>query len=90
MSAIEITRTWTATIEVSEPGVGKTTYAATTSEYDLLRDQTQVAVREAARLLRSWNTDVTVVLWKQTKARGIQRDRIFHVFQDRRGEIRYQ
>lgn len=90
MGSIEITRTWTATIEVREGRV-LTVLDATRSEYDLLRDQTDVAVREAASLgLLVWPNETHVVLWKTTKARGTEKDRTFHVFQDRRGVVRYE
>lgn len=92
MNEIEITRTWTATIEVYEPGIRRmTTLQVANSRSDLLRDQTQDAVREAARLgLLVFPNEVHVILWKTTKARGTEKDRTFHVFRDRRGVVRYQ
>lgn len=86
MSKVEITRTWTATIEVRVQG-RMTVLDATTSRWDLLRDQTVEAVREASCFLP--DHDVTVVLWKTTRARGTERDRSFRPFLDRRGVLRY-
>jgi hypothetical protein len=85
----ERTRTWTATITV-----GRETIPATTSRWDLLRDQTEEAVREAALFLpedvRAYPAEeVSVTLYKTTKARGTERDRTFRLFRDRRGTVRY-
>lgn len=90
-------RTWTADIVVYDRKARTTTTInATDSEYDLLRDQTNVAVNEAALLgvvpcyaNHTDDYDVTVVLWKRTKARGLERDRSFKPFIDRRGVLRF-
>lgn len=86
MSDYEQTRTWTATIQVRTRS-GMVVLDATTSRWDLLRDQTDVAVREAAVLLEEG--EVSVVLHKTTKARGTERDRLFTVYRDKRGAVRY-
>lgn len=85
-------RTWSASIEVYDPLVRRlTTVIATPSEYDLLRDQTQDAIRETVRLgLLVWPHEVHVILYKTTKARGTERYRTFYVFRDRQGVVRYQ
>jgi hypothetical protein len=87
MSGYEQTRTWTATIQVRTPRSGMVVLDATVSRWDLLRDQTDVAVREAAVLLEEG--EVSVVLHKTTKARGTERDRLFTVYRDKRGVVRY-
>jgi len=92
MGSIEITRTWTATIEVQDRRTGRVTVLdASRSEWDLLRDQIAVGVREAWLLgvVNSRDEFVRVVLWKTTKARGTERDRSFVPFLDRRGVLRY-
>lgn len=82
-------RTWTAIIRV-ETFRGATEMAAEDSKADLLRDQTQAAVREAAVLLDDTTPQtVRVVLVKRTQARGAERDRSFTVYRDRRGVLRY-
>lgn len=81
-------RTWSATIEVRESR-SIHEIAASTSEYDLVRDQSEVAAGEAALFLTDTN-EVHVTVFKTTKARGTERDRSFHVFRDRRGQVRYQ
>lgn len=82
-------RTWTAAVEVRESLGGRVIVEipAATSEYDLLRDQTQAAVRESLVLLEEG--EVSVVLYKTTQARGTERDRSFTVSRDRRGVVRY-
>jgi hypothetical protein len=80
-------RTWTATIDIEQFG-GIATLDASVSEYDLLRDQTNVAVREAAMFLDDDST-IRVNIFKRTHARGIEHDRSFSVFRDRRGVVRY-
>ena len=81
-------RTWTASVTVWSRGT-RLTFAATDSEYDLLRDQTLVAVREASPFVDD-ASQVEVTLWKNTKARGLEADRRFNVWRDRRGDVRYQ
>lgn len=85
----EYPRTWSAKVEVRRAG---TTYIldAKPSEYDLLRDQANAAVREASVMLTDDAVCVHVVLYKTTKARGTEKDRTYHVFRDRRGQVRYQ
>lgn len=80
-------RRWTAVIRVRD-GRDVVDIPATDSEYDLLRDQTVTAVREAAPLVTDLS-HVEVILFKTTDARGTERDRSFSVFRDRRGELRY-
>lgn len=80
-------RTWTASIQVWD-GRRTTTFAASDSEHDLLKDQTDVAVREAGVLVDD-ASEVHVTVWKQTKARGLEEDRTFYVFRDARGGLRY-
>ncbi len=88
MSDYEQTRTWTATVEVYVPRTRETiTIQAMTSRWDLLRDQTQAAVRDAAILLEEG--EVRVILHKTTKARGTERDRAFSVYRDKHGVVRY-
>lgn len=84
-------RTWTADIVVYDRKARvTTTINASDSECDLLRDQTAVAVREAALLgVLTDDYDVDVILWKRTQARGLERDRSFRPFIDRRGSLRY-
>jgi hypothetical protein len=83
-------RTWSASIEV-RTAYQVVAFDATPSEYDLLRDQTDAAVREAASLVDvDGARDVTVVLWKRTAARGLERDRSFAVYRDKHGDLRYQ
>lgn len=84
----EMTRTWTASIQVWD-GRRTTTMPATDSQLDLLRDQTLIAVREASALVDD-ASEVRVTLWKQTKARGIEPDRHFVVYRDKHGVVRYQ
>lgn len=73
-------------VEVAHPGWQA--FEAQRSEYDLLRDQTEVAAKEASAFVDTHET-VRVVLYKETKARGVERDRDFRVWRDRRGIIRY-
>lgn len=86
-----MTRTWTADIVVYDRKARvTTTINATDSERDLLRDQTNVAVRESALLgVLSDDYDVDVILYKHTQVRGTERDRSFRPFIDRRGMLRY-
>lgn len=86
-----MTRTWTATIQVYDRRASTMTeIAADDSEWDLLRDQASQAVREAALLgVLSDGYDVEVVLWKRTQARGLERDRSYRPYLDRRGVLRY-
>jgi hypothetical protein len=88
MNEIEITRTWTAQIRVYTYGHGVTVHNSSNSEYDLLRDQTVIAVHEASRFL-SDGTEVSVDLYKTTKARGTEKDRTVLVVRGRKGEVRY-
>jgi hypothetical protein len=81
-------RTWTAKIEV-RTSRGVLALDAADSPLDLLRDQTNVAVREAEQYVSDVST-VEVVIYKFTIARGRRRDRSFSVFRDRRGQVRYQ
>ena len=83
-----MTRTWSAEI-ILRLGPAQATLIATPSEYDLLSDQTKSAVREAACLTND-ATEVHVVIYKTTKARGAERNRSYTVFRDRRGQVRYQ
>lgn len=81
MSAYSVSRTWTATLEDGTP--------LPWSEYDLLKDQTDTAVREViARGLLSGDESVSVVLFKNTKAHGLRRDRSVRVETDKRGAVR--
>jgi siroheme synthase len=82
-------RTWTAKVEVRR-GNTVALVDAKPSEYDLLHDQTVAAVREAEVMLTDDAVCVHVVLYKTTKARGTEKDRTYHVFRDRRGQVRYQ
>lgn len=81
-------RTWTASIDIYT-GSRRTTFAAADSEYDLLRDQINVAVREAA-LFVDEASQINVTIWKNTQARGLEQDRHFTVCRDKRGVVRYQ
>lgn len=82
-------RTWTAEIKVYDPRTRTyTRMAATDSEWDLLRDQTGAAVREALPLVDE--CEVSVVMFKTTKAHGTRQDRVYNVWRDARGMVRYQ
>jgi hypothetical protein len=82
-------RTWTAKIEVRRGNL-VALLDAQPSEWDLMRDQTSAAVREASVMLTDDAVQVHVILHKTTKARGTEKDRTFYVFRDRRGQVRYQ
>lgn len=66
-------RTWTATVTI-----GRETVAAEVSEYDLLKDQTQSAAREA--MILSGGEEAKITMYKETKAHGRQADRSFQVY----------
>lgn len=56
-----------------------------------MKEQTSAAVSEAAQWLRALGGDeARVVLFKETKARGRERDRSFIVYADDRGRYRSQ
>lgn len=80
-----MTRTWTAKIQI-----GREIIDATLSGSDLLADQTMSAVREAALFVDESTEAVHVELWKSTKAHGVVRDRVFFVYRDRKGVVRFQ
>jgi len=76
-------RTWTASI-VSSAG----TIEAEASACDLLRDQALAALEEAWLLGVALEAGTEIVLYKRTRARGLERDRSFRPFLDRRGRLR--
>lgn len=84
---MSVERTWSAKIEVRQLG-HVVTIDATPSQYDLKRDQSLEAVREAKAFIHPLR-EVAVIVYKTTKARGTERDRSFQVFRDKRGEVRY-
>lgn len=81
-------RTWSASIDIYT-GSRRTSFAATDSDADLLKDQINVAVNEAA-LFVDEASQINVTIWKHTQARGLEQDRHFTVCRDKRGVIRYQ
>lgn len=88
--AIFMNRTWTASIQI-ETRRGTVTMPATDSDADLLRDQIQTAVREAAVFVDDEEARaVSITIWKFTQARGLEADRQFMVGRDKRGRIYYQ
>lgn len=87
-----MTRKWTADIVVYDRKARQTiSINSTDSESDLLADQTAVAIREAYMLgvVGSDDYDVEVILWKTTQAHGLERDRSYRPFLDRKGTLRY-
>lgn len=79
-------RRWTAIIEI-----GRETFTAAQSGPDLQDAQLKAAAREAGEYLQAGLAeDVTVQLYKTTKAHGTVRDLSAVVYLDRAGRIRYQ
>lgn len=86
-----MTRKWSASIVVYDRKARQTvTIPADDSEADLLKDQTALAVEQAWQLgVVNDDYDVDVILWKNTQAHGLERDRSYRPFLDRRGALRY-